>query len=84
MTKQDKLIIKILTEPKIFSWQELRRLLSGFGYRETQSGKTSGSRVRFIHDKHEPISLHKPHPNPHLKPYQIRQIAQMLKDRGEI
>lgn len=84
MSKQDKVLKKLLSEPKSFSWQELKRILAVFGYKETQSGKTSGSRVRFIHDTEAPMSLHKPHPKPYLKPYQIRQIVQALKDRGHV
>ena len=39
---------------------------------------------RFVHNKFEPIVLHKPHPKPILKKYQIKQILDALKDRGQI
>ena len=70
--------------PKDFTWAELKKLLKGEGYVENQSGKTSGSRVRFMHDEHAPITLHKPHPRPHMKAYQVRQIVDVLKQRGQL
>jgi hypothetical protein len=84
MGKIDKLKERFLSKPKDFSWGELSRLLGDLGYRETQSGKTSGSRVKFIHDDFAPISLHKPHPKPVLKSYQLTQILAALKDRGQL
>jgi hypothetical protein len=54
------------------------------GYSEYQSGKTSGSRVRFLHNEYEPITLHKPHPKPVLKRYQTKQLVAALKDRGQL
>ncbi|MES2218026.1 MAG: type II toxin-antitoxin system HicA family toxin [Pseudomonadota bacterium] len=42
-------------------------------------GKTGGSRVRFIHPSYPPIILHKPHPRPILKRYQLEDIVNMLK-----
>lgn len=84
MSQIEKLKIKFLSIPKNFTWTELKKLLVSLGYKENQSGKTSGSRVRFIHDEYEPITLHKPHPTPVLKRYQIKQIINSLKDRGQL
>jgi len=80
----DKLTKKLLSSPKDFSWAELKRLLNVFGYKETNAGKTSGSRVRFIHKNHAPIVLHKPHPKPILKGYQIKLVAETLKSRRQL
>jgi hypothetical protein len=52
------------------------------GFEEYNAGKTSGSRVRFIHTIYSDIMLHKPHPNPELKGYQIKQILDQLKKEG--
>ena len=84
MSKIEKLITKFLSEPKDFEWDELRKLLINLGYEEFNSGKTSGSRVKFISDKQADISLHKPHPTPILKKYQIKQIKELLKREGLI
>jgi hypothetical protein len=85
MSKDEKLVKRLLSKPNDFTYNELRSLLSHFGYIETQSGKTSGSRVAFIYkkDKHI-IRLHKPHPSNELKKYQIEQLIEELKARSLI
>jgi hypothetical protein len=82
MTKFEKLTTRFLSMPKNFSWDELIKLLGAYGYKETNAGKTSGSRIKFIHAKLEPICLHKPHPKPELKAYQLKQILEALRNRG--
>lgn len=73
---------RLLSKPKDFTYNELRKILTNLGYEESQSGKTSGSRVAFI-DKNSNhiIRLHKPHPNNELKQYQIEQIIEELQSR---
>jgi hypothetical protein len=58
--------------------------LTGFGYALAKGGKTGGSRVKFIHETLPPIILHKPHPTPVLKKYQLEQIEETLKGEGLI
>ncbi len=71
--------------PRDFTFQELSRLLGYFGYEECSKGKTSGSRVIFRHPERKfPIMLHKPHPQPQLKIYALRQILDELKQAGFI
>jgi hypothetical protein len=85
MSKEEKLITRLVSRPKDFTYEELRRLLKYFGYEESNSGKTSGSRVAFIHtDSKHIIRLHKPHPNNELKQYQIDLILEELSSRGLI
>lgn len=79
MSKQEKLIDRLLSRPKDLTWDELAKVLKGFGYTVSNCGKTGGSRVRFIHSKYPPILLHKPHPKPVLKRYQINDIIELLK-----
>lgn len=79
MTKHNKLITKFLSKPKDFTWNELIKLLNGFNYELAAGGKTGGSRVRFVHENNPPITLHKPHPHPCLKRYQIEAIAAALR-----
>lgn len=67
-----------------FTWQELETMLSGFGYKQLKTGKTGGSRVKFMHETLPPIILHKPHPKPVLKRYQIEQIEETLRNEGLI
>jgi len=82
MSKEEKLIKRLLSKPKDFTYNELRKLLINLGYEESQSGKTSGSRVAFIdRSANHIIRLHKPHPNNELKQYQIEQIIEELQSR---
>jgi hypothetical protein len=84
MGQLEKLKARMATIPKDFSWIECQKLLKSLGYQETQAGKTSGSRVRFIHADFAPITLHKPHPKPILKRYQIKQMITTLEERGQL
>lgn len=79
MTKLEKLLQRFLTKPNDFTWDELVKLLNGFGYAQVSVGKTGGSRARFVHATYPPIMLHKPHPRPVLKRYQLEGILDLLK-----
>ena len=80
MTRQDKLLNRFLSKPCNFTYNEMIKLLKGFGYQEVRSGKTSGSRVAFINSaKRHIIRLHKPHPKNILKKYQLDLIEEELK-----
>jgi hypothetical protein len=59
-------------------------MLEGFGYSRIGAGKAGGSRVRFVHPDYPSISLHRPHPNPALKRYQVEQVEELLKAEGLI
>jgi hypothetical protein len=85
MGSDEKLVIRLLSRPKDFTYRELRKVLKLFGYEESQGGKTSGSRVAFVcrETKHI-IRLHKPHPNNELKQYQIELVIDELRSRGLI
>jgi hypothetical protein len=83
MSKGEKLVKRLLSKPKDFTYNELKSLLSHLGYVESQSGKTSGSRVAFINEKDKHIiRMHKPHPGNELKKYQIEQLIEELKARS--
>ncbi|TAN72465.1 MAG: type II toxin-antitoxin system HicA family toxin [Gallionella sp.] len=78
MGKHEKLLARLKSRPKDFTFQELATLLSGFGYRLSNQGKSSGPAVRFVHDECAPISLHKPHPSNGLKRYIIEHVIERL------
>ena len=83
MSKHEKLINKLKSRTVNFTYSELKKLLHGFNYYEIKAGKTSGSRVAFIHSETKHIiRLHKPHPNDNLKLYQIDLIISELTERG--
>lgn len=84
MSKKEKLIEKLKSKPKDFTYDELKTLLNYLGFFEYNKGKTSGSRVKFLDKDSVKIELHKPHPNNILKPYQINDIIEVLEKRGVI
>ena len=85
MSKAQKLLKRFLSKPTDFTYDELRKLLKSFGYEEYDAGKTSGSRVTFVNsDTKHIIKLHKPHPGPCLKQYQMDDIEEALKSREVI
>ncbi len=84
MSKKEKLIAKLLRRPSDFTWSELTSLLQSCGYSEVKTGKTGGSRRRFIHSSAATIALHKPHPQNTLKKYAIDQVIEQLQQEGLI
>jgi len=76
---------RFLKKPADFSFDEMSRLLKGFGYEEVKSGKTSGSRVAFIsRTSGHIVRLHKPHPGNVLKRYQMDLVEETLRAKGII
>lgn len=85
MSRNDKLLDKIVNKPKDFTYDELRRLLGSLECVEDTGGRTSGSRVAFIHQPTKNIlRLHRPHPGNELKAYQIELVLDFLKSIGVI
>lgn len=84
MTRREKLVARLKARPKNFTWDELVRLLVGLGYTEVATGKTGGSRRRFVHETAPTISLHKPHPGNIVKMYTLEAILRVLNEEGLI
>ncbi len=82
MTKIEKLLNKFLSNPKDFTWEELIKVLSYYGYIEYTGGKSGGSRRKFIHEKKPVIIAHKPHPKNIVKTYLINQVIELLKQEN--
>lgn len=83
MSKKEKLIKRFLDSPKDFTWDELVQLLKFYGYEEVKTGKTSGSRVKFINSENNIIKTHKPHPKNIVKSYVLSEIKEKLNLRNE-
>ena len=81
MSKKDKLIARLKSKPKDFTFDEAKSLLESFGYVMSTLGKTSGSRVCFVKDK-KIFRMHKPHPRKELFAYQIKELLDELKQEG--
>jgi len=85
MSKTEKLLLRFLSKPKDFTFEDLMRLLKSFGYEDAKTGKTSGSRVAFYNTElDDMIKFHKPHPSQIMKQCYLRDIEQQLRDKGVI
>lgn len=83
MSKKDKLIERLRTVPKDFTYEELVSLLKYLGFEEVKSGKTSGSAVKFKNYKtNRIIYLHKPHPSNIVKKYILIYVIEELEKGG--
>ncbi len=83
MGKLEKMIERLKSNPKDYTFDEMQSLLLALGFERSNKGKTSGSRVKFFKDGIF-IILHKPHPRKELLAYQIKQIVEILSEEGLI
>ena len=83
MGSKQKLIKRLKSKPRDFTFYEMESLLLSLGFAESNKGMTSGSRVLFqLGDLS--IDLHKPHPQKELPKYQIIKILRVLEEEGLI
>ncbi|MCH4829160.1 type II toxin-antitoxin system HicA family toxin [Flavobacterium columnare] len=78
MSKIEKLIERLKSKPKDFTWEEMLKVLKYHGFQELSNGKTGGSRRKFVNENKQIISLHEPHPQKILKAYQLDSIIDFL------
>ena len=83
MSKRQKLIDKLKSRSRSFTFDEAETLFLSLGFKKSNKGKTSGSRVVFSKDDID-INLHKPHPQKELEAYQIKKILRVLESEGLI
>lgn len=81
MSKKEKLLTRLKTKPKDFTFDETKTLLELCGYVISNSGKTSGSRVSFFKEQ-KVFRMHKPHPRKELLSYQVKELLDELKEEG--
>ncbi len=84
MGTKEKLRKRFLTMPSDFTFEEMQRLLEGYGYIRSNKGRTSGSRLIFKNGDKRPIMLHKPHPSNIVKEYAMKQVLEDLREAGFI
>ena len=84
MGQKEKLIERLKSRPKDFTFSDAETLLRFLSYKRYNKGRTSGSRVMFVSEGHPAILLHKPHPRKELLSYQIRQLIDILEQEGLI
>ena len=81
MSKKDKLVSRLKSKPKDFTFDEAKSLLEMFGYALSNIGKTSGSRACFVRDN-KVFRMHKPHPRKELLAYQVKELIEELEQEG--
>lgn len=84
MGTRENLRERFLKLPSYFTFEEMQRLLEGFGYERSNKGRTSGSRLIFKNGDKRPIMLHKPHPGNIVKEYAMKQVLEELREAGYI
>jgi hypothetical protein len=83
MSTKDKLIERFKTLPTDFTFDELTRLFSAFGFEINTKGKTSGSRFLFVKGNLS-YGVHKPHPSGIVKAYVMRQVLAFFVENNLI
>ena len=84
MGQKEKLIRRLRSKPHDFTFDEAETLLGYLGFKRSNKGATSGSRVSFASKDYGALTMHMPHPCKELKPYQIRQLISTLEGKGLI
>lgn len=84
MGTKEKLRKRFLAMPSDFTFEEMQRLLEGYGYERSNKGKTSGSRIVFKNAEKRPIMLRKPHLGNIVKEYAMKQVLSELQEAGYI
>ena len=80
MSRHEKLLQRITSMPKDFTWPELISLMASFGI---ELHTTGGSARRFVNPvSRQTFYIHQPHPSSILKPYQLREAVKFLRQEG--
>jgi hypothetical protein len=85
MSKLEKAKNRLQIRPKDYTYTEAKYLLGQLGFEEYNKGKTSGSRVKFYRKSDQKIILlHKPHPGDIMSRGAVNDLANFLKELGEL
>lgn len=83
MSKEEKLIQRLLSQPNDFTIDELTTLLKRLGYRISNKGATSGSRIAFVNEETKDIiRIHRPHPQKIIGMATLKDIIAHLKSNS--
>ena len=83
MSRKDKLVARLKSRSKDFTFNETKALLELCGYAISNAGITSGSRMCFTRGQ-KVFRMHKPHPRKELLHYQVRELIDELKGESLI
>jgi hypothetical protein len=82
MSREEKQVQRLLSLPKDFTIDELTTLLIRLGYRVSNKGATSGSRIAFINDEiKDIIRIHKPHPKKEVGIATLKDVVSHLQEK---
>jgi hypothetical protein len=82
VARKDKLIARLLSHPKDFTWSEACSVMIASGFALTNR---AGSRRLFTHVETKlKVSMHEPHSRSHLLPYELELLIDGLKGAGQI
>lgn len=79
MSRKQKLLDRLKSKPKDFTWDELVTLMRQKGYEIVSMKKTGSKRTFFNKKLNRIVHMHEPHPQKVLKSYQIKVALQILK-----
>lgn len=83
MSQKDKMIKRLLSQPKDYTIDELDTLFNKCGLHKGNRGKTSGSAIEYYDPKTGRVmKIHTPHPGNILKGYMLRAAIDFLKSEG--
>ena len=83
MSQRKKLLERLQSNPDDFTSAELETLMNQCGCRKSNKGKTSGSRIAYVHQETGRMFLaHSPHPARVLKHYQVKAVIGFLDSIG--
>jgi predicted RNA binding protein YcfA (HicA-like mRNA interferase family) len=81
VSKKEKLLEKLLSQPPNFTWDEAVKLMKQHNF---ELVKNSGSKRVFKHASGLKVFLHEPHPQNTLLNYAMETLIEGLKSAGEI
>ena len=85
MSTLQKRLDRINCKPSDYTYTEAKALMKALGFKESNKGGTSGSRVRFYRETDQKmINLHKPHPGDIMKRYAVDDLYDFLVEIGEL
>lgn len=84
MGQKEKLLARLRSHPRDFTFNEMVALLGYLGFERSNKGATSGSSVKFSRPEGGELMLHMPHPGKELRAYQVKELISLLEREGLI
>ena len=78
MSKKDKLISRLKSKPRDFTFDEVVTLLLSLGFIQLKTGQSGGSVIKFALGS-KIVKIHKPHAIKTLHKYQVKDILNDLE-----